>query len=108
MITTEQHKNTLLQALSQAMEGIGKWLGNMAIQDVVIYDRTGAPLLKCEISNYSIQTADTKDFSRHELSDGRSALCYYYSNMKAQPANICVFGKDQNGSSFSFRSIINI
>lgn len=107
MITKEQHRNTLLKALSQAMEGIGKWLGNMAIQDVVIYDRTGSPLLKCEISNYNLHVADSKDFSRLELGDGRIALCYYYANVDVQPSNICVYGKDHNGSSFSFRSIIH-
>jgi hypothetical protein len=107
MITTEQHRNLLLQALHQAMEGIGKWLGNMAIQDVVIYDRTGSPLLKCEIGNYLSKSAESKDFSLLELSDGRVALCYYYADEELQPTNICVYGKDHNGSSFSFRSIIH-
>ncbi len=89
------------------MHRFGAWLHMVHVQDVILYNREGLPLVKCSISTTPFLRTDEPAHQKVDLENGSYGYCYFYQDAEDVPSNICVFGKDDKGSSFSFRSIIS-
>ena len=79
------------------MHRFGAWLHMVHVQDVIIYNREGLPLV---ISVAFLQTpflrTDEPAHQKVDLENGSYGyfLRYFYQDAEDVPSNICVFGKD--------------
>jgi hypothetical protein len=100
-------KDQYIQFLQQTFIRLGKWLNNLVIKDIVMYDKQGIPLMTCTVEEGYLAEIESSQLSRVELGNGQIGLCYFYEGEVDGPRNLTVHGSDQNGAAFSFRTNIN-